>query len=204
VTLSAQSDAALGDEDERARLLSAAAVILLFRTPLPAGLAALAGTERVAEGAWQADGDELTGRATYTARARARVDQDQVRQLRTGEAELIVRGLSSRVRIVRTDADKLSARMARVRPPGPIVEGRSQPRPLGAAAGNPAPSDGPAGLGDGREIALQAPSRQELATRPAAPAADLDWPGPGGLRRRRPPQVGVVGPPDAQNSDQEA
>jgi hypothetical protein len=84
VTLSGQSSVALGNEEERARLLAAASAILLFRSPMPAELAALAGSERVAEGAWQVDGEELTGRQTITMRARARVDQDQVRQLPTG------------------------------------------------------------------------------------------------------------------------
>jgi hypothetical protein len=51
-----------------------------------------------------------------TARARARVDQDAVRQLEAGEAELIVRGLSERVRIVRTDTVKLSGQSVHVRP----------------------------------------------------------------------------------------
>jgi hypothetical protein len=36
-------------------------------------------------------------------RARARVDQDQVRQLPTGEADLIVRGVAGRVRIIKTN-----------------------------------------------------------------------------------------------------
>ena len=44
--------------------------------PQPSELAAPAGTERVAEGAWQVDSEELTGRSTVTMRAR--VDQDQV------------------------------------------------------------------------------------------------------------------------------
>jgi hypothetical protein len=35
--------------------------------------------QRVAEGAWPVDGEKLTGRQTVTMRARARVDQDQVR-----------------------------------------------------------------------------------------------------------------------------
>jgi hypothetical protein len=56
----------------------------------------------VAEGVWQVDGEELTGRQTITMRARARVDQDAVRQLPTGEADLIVRGLAERVRMFRT------------------------------------------------------------------------------------------------------
>jgi hypothetical protein len=46
--------------------------------PQPSELAAPARTERVAEGAWQVDSEELTGRSTVTMRARARVDQDQV------------------------------------------------------------------------------------------------------------------------------
>jgi hypothetical protein len=45
-----QSSAALGTEDERARPLAIASAILLFCTPQPSELAALAGTERVAEG----------------------------------------------------------------------------------------------------------------------------------------------------------
>jgi hypothetical protein len=72
--LAGQSAVALGSEEERARLLAAASVILLFRTPQPSELAALAGTERVAEGAWQVDGEELTGRQTVTMRSLARVD----------------------------------------------------------------------------------------------------------------------------------
>jgi hypothetical protein len=79
VILAGQSAVALGNEEERARLLAAASCILLFRTPQPSELAALAGTERVAEGARQVDGEELTGRQTITMRSRARVDQDQVR-----------------------------------------------------------------------------------------------------------------------------
>jgi hypothetical protein len=102
VTLSGQSSVALGSEEERARLLAAASAILLFRTPQPSEIAGLAGTERVAEGAWQVDGEELTGRQTITMRARARVDQDQVRRPPVGEADLIVRGLAERIRIIRT------------------------------------------------------------------------------------------------------
>jgi hypothetical protein len=56
----------------------------------------------VAEGVWQVDGEELTGRQTITMRAWARVDQDAVHRLPTGEADLIVRGLAERVRMFRT------------------------------------------------------------------------------------------------------
>jgi hypothetical protein len=94
VTLSGQSSVALGNEEERARLLAAASAALLFGGPMPAELAALAGSERVAEGAWQVDGEELTGRQTVAMRTRARVDQDAMRRLPVGEATLIVKGLS--------------------------------------------------------------------------------------------------------------
>ena len=102
VILAGQSTVALGDEEERGRLLAAASAVIAFRTPQPAELAALAGSERVAEAAWQADGDDLTGRHTITMRARARVDQDQVRAARTGEAQVISHGRVERVRILRT------------------------------------------------------------------------------------------------------
>jgi hypothetical protein len=102
VVLSAQSSVALGDEDERARLLAAASAVIAFRSPQPAELAALAGSERVAEAAWQAEDGELTGRQTITMRARGRVDQDAVRGARTGEAHVIAAGRVARARIIRT------------------------------------------------------------------------------------------------------
>jgi hypothetical protein len=102
VVLAGQSAVALGDEDERARLLAAASAQIVFRTPQPAELAALAGSERVAEAAWQAEEGDLTGRQTITMRARGRVDQDQVRGARTGEAHIISAGHVARARIIRT------------------------------------------------------------------------------------------------------
>jgi hypothetical protein len=102
VVLAGQSAVALGDEDERARLLAAASAQIVFRTPQPAELAALAGSERVAEAAWQAEEGDLTGRQTITMRARGRVDQDQVRGARTGEAHIISAGRVARARIIRT------------------------------------------------------------------------------------------------------
>jgi hypothetical protein len=52
VLLSAQSAARLGSEPERERLLAASSAVVLFRSPMPAELAALAGSERTPEGAW--------------------------------------------------------------------------------------------------------------------------------------------------------
>jgi hypothetical protein len=184
VTLSGQSAIALGNEEERARLLAAAAAILLFRTPQPAELAALAGTERVAEGAYSFESsDTLTelSRVTVTTRARARVDQDQVRQLPTGEADLIVRGLAERIRIIRTQVPpELAKGMSALCAPAPG-------RPVGK-----------------REVPGLALPRQDLATRPAAPASDLDPSGPGRVRRHRPPPAGQEQrPPTDRHTQQE-
>jgi hypothetical protein len=101
VVLAGQSTAALGDDDERARLLAAASATIAFRSPAPAELAALAGSERVAEAAGQLDGEDLTGRTTVTMRSRGRVDLDQVRAARVGEAQIIAAGRVERARIIR-------------------------------------------------------------------------------------------------------
>jgi hypothetical protein len=64
VLLSAQSAAGLGSEPERERLLAASSAVVLFRSPMPAELAALAGSERTHEGAWSFPGGtevHLTG-----------------------------------------------------------------------------------------------------------------------------------------------
>ena len=52
------------------------------------------------EAAFRVDGEDLTGRQTITMRSRARVDQDQLRSLSVGTAELISAGRRERVRIV--------------------------------------------------------------------------------------------------------
>lgn len=75
--------------------------MILFRSPMPAELATLAGSERVAEAAWQLDGEDMTGRSTVTMRARSRVDADRVRNAPTGVAEIIAAGRVERARIIR-------------------------------------------------------------------------------------------------------
>jgi hypothetical protein len=127
VVLAAQSAVALGDEDERARLLAAASAVVAFRSPQPAELAALAGSERVAEAAWQAEEGELTGRQTITVRARGRVDQDAVRGARTGEAHVIAAGRVARARIIRTAITQEARTLA-----GALVAGEAPA--LGAGA----------------------------------------------------------------------
>jgi hypothetical protein len=58
---------------------------------LPAELAALARSERTPEGAWSFPGgaDVPPDRVTVTERHRARLNQDQVRAARVGEAQII-------------------------------------------------------------------------------------------------------------------
>jgi hypothetical protein len=170
VILAAQSAVALGNEEERARLLAAASAILLFRTPQPAELAALAGTERVAEGAYSFSDDLEPDRVTVTTRAKARVDQDAVRRLPTGEADLIVHGLAERVRIIRTRIPpELRKGLTELCAPAPArpVEGREVPAP-------PAP-------------------RQEPSVPTGRPTGALDPPPPPRVRRHRPPPVGGAG-----------
>jgi hypothetical protein len=148
----------LGDETERARLLAAANAVILFRSPQPAELAALAGSERVAEAAWQVDGDDVTGRSTVTMRARSRVDQDRVRAARTGEAEIIAAGRVERARIIRTAIDDAAREQAKgltappiagtLHPPipGPAVGERELPDPAQPRQGQAAPPSPPATL----------------------------------------------------------
>jgi hypothetical protein len=189
VTLSGQSSVALGSEEERARLLAAASAILLFRTPQPAELAALAGSERVAEGAWQVDGEELTGRQTITMRARARVDQDAVRQLPVGEADLIVRGLAERIRIIRTKVPGSVETVARGLTAPPIA-GTLHPSTPGRAV---------ASRVSGPPPAPQAPRRPKSG--PAAP--ELDPPPSSPIRRYRPPGPGGEASPPADRANPE-
>jgi hypothetical protein len=195
VLLSAQSAAGLGDERERERLIAAANAVVLFRSAMPAQLAQLAGSERVAEAAWQLDGEDLTGRSTVTMRARGRVDQDRVRALRTGEAEIIAAGRVERARIIRATIPEATRTRALE-----LVAGQGRPRPAGAIGGNPAPPDGPAGAVDERGLPGHDHGRQGQA--PAGrPAAGLDPPVPGRVRRHRPPRVGEDHPPDDRNPE---
>jgi hypothetical protein len=180
VTLSGQSAVALGNEEERARLLAAASAILLFRTPQPSELAALAGTERVAEGAWGFDGlEDDPARVTVTMRARARVDQDQVRQLPVGECDLIVRGVAERIRIIRTRVPDSTQVVARGLTAPPIA-GTLHPSTPGRAVTS-------------REVP---PPVQPRQPRPSGPSASgVDPAGRSSVRRYRPPGSGEEHPP---------
>jgi hypothetical protein len=211
VVLAGQSAVALGNEEERARLLAAASAILLFRTPQPAELAALAGTTREAEAAWQVDDQELTGRSTITMRARSRVDQDAVRQLPAGEADLIVRGVAERIRIIRTRIADATRGQARELVSGGLVSldaacrtslpGEDRPRPAVAAPGNPAPGRGPAGAAAPR-VSGPPPAPQEPSAPTGRPAGALDPPSSSPIRRHRPAGPGAETSPGTDRDNQ--
>ena len=91
--------------------------MIAFRSPKPGELAALAGTERVAKAPGGSTASTPSrGGVTVTMRARVRVDQDAVRQLPAGEADLIVRAVAERIRIIRTRIPGSVETVAR--PPG--------------------------------------------------------------------------------------
>jgi hypothetical protein len=98
VLLSAQSAAGLGSESERERLIAASAAVIAFRSPMPAELAALAGSERTPEGAWSlsADRPEAYERVTVTEEQRPKAGPEDVdgggqADLAVGQAEPALR-----------------------------------------------------------------------------------------------------------------
>jgi hypothetical protein len=165
IVLAAQSAAGLGEQRERERLLAAASAVILFRSPMPAELAALAGSERVPEAAWQVEDGAVTGRATITEQHRARVDQDAIRAARTGEAAIIAAGRVERCIVLRAP------------------KGEDQPC---------APA--PAGAVEGREVPPAVQPRQGASPAPRRPPGGLDPAGRPSVPRRRPPQVGPGSP----------
>jgi hypothetical protein len=190
VVLAGQSTAALGDETERARMLAAVNAVLAFRSPAPADLASLAGSTREAEAAFQVDGDDLTGRQTITMRSRARVDQDQLRSLSVGTAELISAGRRERVRIIKTNIPDSVRTVARGLTAPPIA-GTLHPSTPGRAV---------APRVSGPPPAPQAPRRPQ--PRPAA--SELDPPSSSPIRRYRPPGPGAEASPGSDRGGGEA
>jgi hypothetical protein len=108
IVLSGQSVSSLGDETERDRLISTTGALVIFATPQPEELAKLAGSERVAEAAWQVEDGALTGRSTVTMRARGRVDPNLLRSLTPGEAVIVAGGRAEHMRVIRTRAPQLA------------------------------------------------------------------------------------------------
>jgi hypothetical protein len=112
-------------------------------------------------------------------RARARVDQDQVRQLPVGECDLIVRGVAERIRIIRTRVPDSTQVVARGLTAPPIA-GTLHPSTPGRAVTS-------------REVP---PPVQPRQPRPSGPSASgVDPAGRSSVRRYRPPGSGEEHPP---------
>ena len=154
----------------------ASSAVIAFRSPMPAELAALAGSERVAEGAWSFDTTEQEpGRVTVTERHRARLDQDKVRAARVGEARIIAGGRVEAVRILQTNIETNTRTQAQE-----LVAGIARPRPAVATSGDPDPKRGPGGAADVREVPPPGLPHQ------GSPSASPDPSGRAAVRRRRP------------------
>jgi hypothetical protein len=99
--LAGQSYASLGGDEERDRIVSAAATLALFASNTPEELSRLAGSVQTAEAVLQAEDGRWTGRASVTSRARHRVDPNTVRQLAPGQAVLVSGGRAERIQVIR-------------------------------------------------------------------------------------------------------
>jgi hypothetical protein len=136
VILAGQSRRSLGTEEEASRILHACSGgVALFRTPEPEDMLRLAGTTRQVDYAWQLQEGEVTDRATATMRARSRIEADQVRHARPGEAWLIEGGRAEHVQIIRNQAPAEVVERARLlvdlaRGASPDADGRTDWRAL--------------------------------------------------------------------------
>jgi hypothetical protein len=101
VLLAGQSVAALGSEAERERLLSSAAAVIAFRSPIPHQVAQLAGTITTADEAHRYD-DQGSHSVTYTERQHARLEQGVVRSLPVGVGQVIAGDRTLRMQVIRT------------------------------------------------------------------------------------------------------
>jgi hypothetical protein len=101
VVFGAQSREGLGDERQQWRLLhTIGGGLVLHQTPDPDLLAALAGTVRAPEQAWQLDPWGPAGQARVHMTDRPRVDPNLVRQLHPGEAFLVHGGRAVKLSIL--------------------------------------------------------------------------------------------------------
>lgn len=162
VVLAVQSARGLGDDNEADRIIGAVGMVACFAVAEPERILRLAGTiEKTRQSLTMSERPS----ATYTPVVDWRVDANDVRALEPGFAYVLAAGRAQKIKVVRA----------------PGWEG---PRPAGAAAGNPAPSDGPALSGEHRGLPSVPTLRQGQAL---PPPASLD-PGPARpVRRHRPP-----------------
>jgi hypothetical protein len=166
--LSGQSYASLGGDEERDRIVSAAATLALFASNSPEDLARLAGSVQTAEAVLQAEDGRWTGRASVTTRARHRVDPNTVRQLAPGQAVLVSGGRAEKLQVIQ--APRANNDLA--------VPGR----PFGRLQGSTRPSIG-------RVKSALASSALRALDPPNGPVGGPPSPVPGQKRPSRRPQT---------------
>jgi hypothetical protein len=167
--LSGQSYASLGDDQERDRIVSAAATLALFTSNTPEELSRLAGSVQTAEAVLQAEDGRWTGRASVTTRARHRVDPNTVRQLAPGQAVIVSGGRAERVQVIR--APGANNDLALPRRPFAVISrmpARALPHQGQAPTGRPSGGLDPSGSDPARRQQLAPPSGE------AAPPDDRD------------------------------
>jgi hypothetical protein len=137
VIVAAQSVEGLGDHRQAPRLLaSCAGGIVVQQCPDPERLLALAGMVRVLEHNWELDHYGPRGFAKARMGERPRIDPEQVRQARPGEAWVIQAGQSIHLRVLPPPAGAAPVELTTTVPladdtlPLPIEE----PAPVGIAA----------------------------------------------------------------------
>ncbi len=123
--LSGQSYASLGPEEDRDRIVSAAATLVLFVSNTPEELSKLAGSVQTTEAVLQAEDGRWTGRASVTTRARHRVDPNTVRQLAPGQAVLVSGGRAEKLQVIQAPGANNGLALPR-RPFGPL-QGSTRP-----------------------------------------------------------------------------
>jgi hypothetical protein len=166
--LSGQSYASLGGDEDRDRIVSAAATLALFASNSPEDLARLAGSVQTAEAVLQAEDGRFTGRASVTTRARHRVDPNTVRQLAPGQAVLVSGGRAEKLQVIQ--APRANNDLA--------VPGR----PFGRLQGSTRPSIG-------RVKSALASSALRALDPPNGPGGGPPSPVPGQKRPSRRPQT---------------
>jgi hypothetical protein len=177
--LSGQSYASLGGDEDRDRIVSAAATLTLFASNSPDDLARLAGSVQTTEAVLQAEDGRWTGRASVTTRSRHRVDPNTVRQLAPGQAVLVSGGRAERIQVIR-------------------APGLTRPQPM--IAGTLHPSIDPAGAVDVRGDTRPSIGRVKSKLAPLG-LRPLDPPnGPGAVTPS--PLVGEEHPPDDHDNQE--
>jgi len=140
--LAPQTAAGLGEPAEAERILGSVETIVCHRVNTPDPVIALAGTRRVVEYSTQIDETVgQTGAGSARLQHAFKVDPNQVRALRPGEAFIINRGRAMKARIHR--APQITRALPPIETPAPAVAANQQPRPSPTKA--PGAADSKAG-----------------------------------------------------------